>query len=122
VSAVALDRARLARVLEMIGSSFDGEALVAARRAHTLVKAAGLSWESVLSAPAETSNRWTEPSTVRDAIDRCIEFDEYLTEWERAFIGSIAGWRRPLSPKQKKRLDELVDKVRRIARARGAAA
>lgn len=43
-----LDRNRLAKLLGMIGSAHDGEALNAARMAHTLVRTAGVTWEEVL--------------------------------------------------------------------------
>lgn len=43
-----LDRNRLAKLLRMIGSAHDGEALNAARMAHTLVRTAGLTWDEIL--------------------------------------------------------------------------
>ena len=121
---MSLDRTRLARVLAMIGSSFDGEALVAARRAHELVKAAGLSWEELLTGKGSNrqSGAWVEPLDDAEKIDRCLEHAEYLTEWEQDFIDNLAGWHGRLTPKQSRRLDELVGKVRRIARTREHAA
>jgi len=120
---MTLDRARLARVLEMIGSSFDGEALVAARRAHALVRGAGLTWEKLLTGtPGAASDGWVEPDSVSEALDRCWDYVEDLTPWEREFIDNLAGWRGSLTEKQAKRLAELVEKVRRIARARERAA
>lgn len=44
-----IDRARLARVLEMMSSTHDGEALNAARAATKMVRDAGVTWEQVLS-------------------------------------------------------------------------
>lgn len=45
---IELDRDRLAKLLGMMGSAHDGEALNAARMAHTLVRQAGMTWEDVL--------------------------------------------------------------------------
>jgi hypothetical protein len=45
---MSLDRERLAKLLGMIGSSFDTEALSAARRANELVHEAKMTWHEVL--------------------------------------------------------------------------
>ena len=45
---MSLDRERLAKLLGMIGSSFDAEALSAARRANELVHEAKMTWHEVL--------------------------------------------------------------------------
>jgi len=45
---MSVNRTQLAKILEMLGSSHDGEALAAARRAHALIKAEGESWETLL--------------------------------------------------------------------------
>jgi hypothetical protein len=136
---MSLDRIRLARVLEMIGSSFDGEALVAARRAHALVKGEGLTWEDLLSgdelqqlrveckrlrqelARVRTSE-WVEPESVSEKLERCVEYSECLTDWERTFVKSLVGWRGRLTPKQASRLAALLLKVRLFARTRETAA
>jgi hypothetical protein len=47
---MALNRQQLAKILELMGSAHDGEALAAARRAHMLVKNSGVSWETLLGA------------------------------------------------------------------------
>ncbi|MGE0152379.1 MAG: hypothetical protein AB7R90_07145 [Reyranellaceae bacterium] len=47
---MALNRKQLAKILELMGSVHDGEALAAARRAHMLVKNSGASWETLLGA------------------------------------------------------------------------
>lgn len=50
---MSVDRIQLAKILEMLGSAHDGEALSAARRAHALIKAEGQSWEALLAGGAE---------------------------------------------------------------------
>ena len=145
-----LNREKLAHVLARVDSSFDAEALNAVRRANEMVKAAGMSWEQVLAVDElavaackklmaerdalleelgrarvearSTPDTWVEPLCVEEQIDRCVQFSEFLTAWEDDFITSLAGWRPPLRPKQQARLDELVNKLRRIARAKGLAA
>ena len=47
---MALNRQQLAKILELMGSVHDGEALAAARRANLLVKNSGVSWETLLGA------------------------------------------------------------------------
>lgn len=51
---MALNRQQLAKILELMGSAHDGEALAAARRAHMLVKNSGLNWQTVLGAQTAT--------------------------------------------------------------------
>lgn len=45
---MSVNRTQLAKILEMLGSSHDGEALAAARRAHALIKAEGETWQTLL--------------------------------------------------------------------------
>ena len=45
---MALNRQQLAKILELMGSAHDGEALAAARRAHMLVRNSGETWDSLL--------------------------------------------------------------------------
>jgi hypothetical protein len=124
---MSLNGTKLSRVLAMISSNFDDEALTAARRARELVKAAGLTWEQVLdnhdieiateacrrliaennelreqlarlkAEAAHEPGAWFEPYTTTEKIDRCVEYAEYLTGWERGFVTNIAGWRGPLT-------------------------
>jgi hypothetical protein len=131
---MGLDRGRLARVLEMIGSSFDGEALVAAKRAHELVKGAGKTWDEVLNSDetrhlreecdrlrrllAQTKKVET-PDSLSEKLDLCAEYHECLTDWEKKFIESLAAWRGQPTVKQAQRLDEVLRKVRVYARMQG---
>ena len=52
----ALDRALLVKLLGMIGSAHDGEALAAARKADGIVKSAGMTWLEVLDGAPSRSN------------------------------------------------------------------
>lgn len=84
-------RERLARVLGMLGSASDGEALNAARAAERLRQAAGLSWSEMLStaAPAPTQPAAPPPSPWRAMLAACQRRPEVLTEWEQRFIATL---------------------------------
>lgn len=62
---MSLDRSRLAKLLELVGSSFDGEAFNAARKAHAMVKASGLSWEKILEDGSDNSFFGVKPSAFK---------------------------------------------------------
>jgi hypothetical protein len=47
----ALDHHRLAKVLGLTGSTHDGEALAAVRKANALIVAAGMTWDEILRPP-----------------------------------------------------------------------
>lgn len=61
---------------------------------------------------------WFEPTTTAEKINRALACSEDLSEWEQGFARSLAGWDGPLTDKQRDRLDLLMTKLRRIARAR----
>src|SRR3954454_19865719 len=113
----------------MLGSMHDGEIAAAGRQAERIRREAGLSWGELLSGNGDAeirllqaerdalrqklarvragqSDDWIEPDSVDEAIERCLDFEEYLTDWERDFLPSLAGWRGRLTPKQAKRLAE----------------
>jgi hypothetical protein len=144
-----LDRVKLAKILGLIGSAHDGEALAAARRAHDLVSAEKLTWSDavgvdavvaeaacrhllaenealkdelarVAAQAATTPVPWREPSSDAAAIDLCIQHTAPCTAWECEFIVSVAGQQRRLTEKQRNRLWQIVRKIERIGRARGA--
>ncbi len=49
---MTVNRRQLAKILELLGSAHDGEALAAARRADAMVKAADADWASLLGVGA----------------------------------------------------------------------
>jgi hypothetical protein len=141
-----LDRERVARVLAMIGSAHDGEALNAARLAHQLVKSSGSPGTTFCRSTGSPSKRrsnclpkttrcatsctncapakctipttWTAPENIDQQIDQAAGWTAVLTDWEREFVTSIAG-RSRLTIKQRDRLDLITQKIARIARANG---
>ena len=108
-----LDRGKLARVLGLLGSAYDGEVAAAGRAADALVRAAGLTWSEIF----EPALARSPPSFASDAatIEFCIEWPEALTEWEWNFVWSLRKQSRPLTGKQRDVLIRLADKVRRTA-------
>jgi hypothetical protein len=120
MSAASLDLARLARLLELASSEHDGESAQAGRRAHAMVRAAGMSWEDVLldgaATDADRLPSWREPEDVASAIELCREFVDHFTGWEIAFLENLPNFHR-YSEKQIRRLEQLVDKCRRVAKA-----
>jgi len=122
IIAAALDRELLARTLGMMGSSFDGEALAAARAADRLVRQAGLSWAEVITPKSPEVPH-------REAIDigAVVELSgiygrRALSAWERQFVDSLATWPEPLSAKQRAVLDRVARKLYRAATGRERAA
>jgi hypothetical protein len=116
-----LDRDRLAKLLGMIGSVFDGEALQAARRAHAIVRAADMTWHEVVNAPPAVNDEATshpefdfeDDDAIGDAIAYCLQC-EALTPWERKFLASVQAFHEHsyLSEKQLTVLKKLVRKAK----------
>jgi hypothetical protein len=116
----ALDRERLARVLGMLGSKHDGEALAAARQGERLRHQAGVTWHDIIILPVlPAPAREREIETIDDAIDFCVERADDLREWEEKFVRSLDRQRHRRLTKQITVLEELVEKCRR-AEARAA--
>jgi hypothetical protein len=104
------DRARLAKLLALVGSDHDGEALSAARAADRLVRRAGLSWTEALS--GLTADR----SGVATEIAFCLRHPDRLTAWESRFLRSAAVWPVALSAAQRETVRVITDKARRAGR------
>jgi hypothetical protein len=116
MTSATLDRPRLARVLGMLGSSQDGEALAAARQAERLRAEAGLSWGEILLPRLPAPRRQHHHvGTFADAIEFVLDNEQELSDWEYKFVRDIARLRYQLSDKQAAVLERLVQKVRRAA-------
>jgi hypothetical protein len=117
---------RLARLLGMLGSDHDGEALNAARMADRLVREAGVTWFDV-TAPAICGRASvSQPDDSIDIIRRdwrgaapwCLRHGRHaLRDKDRDFLHTIAGYRHRPSDAQLVWLQGLVN---RILAARGA--
>jgi hypothetical protein len=101
------DRARLARLLGMIGSAHDNEALNAARLANRLVRDRRMQWADVLNVPTATDPL----ADWRAAAAACVRSPPgILTTWERDFARSLVSFPR-CTDKQLGVLRRLFDKV-----------
>lgn len=116
---------RLVKILGLLGSDHDGEIAAAGRKAHALIKGAGLTWDDVIApaAPAPQQQyrhprRWRSPVSHSDACALCLQWPEVLTDWETDFLQSIAS-RHRISDKQSYYLNRIVAKVEAFARAAG---
>ena len=112
-------RHRLARLLGMLGSAHDGEALNAGRLADKLVRGAGLTWHDVLSLPPSSDHPPLDegpfadwPGGWRGAATHCLRYgDHVLTAWEREFLHKIDSYVGEISPKQQVVLRRLLDRT-----------
>jgi hypothetical protein len=112
----AIDRDRLAKLLGMMGSTHDGEALAAARQAERLRAEAGLTWpEIIIPALSPPRRQQRHVETAADAIEFLLDNEEKLTAWEQDFVMSLSRQRSPISTKQIGILDQILAKVRRAA-------
>jgi hypothetical protein len=102
---------KLAKVCSLLGSSHDGEALSAARRADEIVRRAGVSWNEVL-APSyralPTSS--APPMSVAEKLALCSRYSSLFNPWERKFIRDLHHYRHP-TPKQLALLVRLAEKI-----------
>ncbi len=126
-------RARLAKLLGMLGSAHDGEVVAAGRMADRLVREAGATWFDVV-APALPRPMRAAPSEPDDPtptdLDRIRRDWRYAAMWclrhggdllrykDRDFLHTIAAYRRRPSDPQLVWLQGLVE---RVLRAEGVA-
>lgn len=115
-----LDRERLAKLLGIIGSSFDAEALSAARRANELVHEAKMTWHEVLGQftpngtksngsvkPNDRPSRDGDVYDLNDARDigaaivLCAAMGSVLSTWEKRFVRSMAEYNESCYPTDK---------------------
>jgi hypothetical protein len=79
---------RLVKLLGMTSSDYDGEAIVAMRKANDLLKAAGMTWGDIIAVepePATAPGTWREPSDWVDAMMTCLTIvNAPLTDWTDA--------------------------------------
>jgi hypothetical protein len=102
---------RLAKLCGMLGSAYAGERASAALMADKLVRSLGLTWFQVIlprQAPRPEPRRYEW--SIREKLDYLREQQlDSLTAWERKFILSMSGRRRP-SEKQTAVINRLFDK------------
>ena len=100
------DRATVAKLLGLIGSTHDAEALAAARKAHELVKARGITWPDLLGLDALPP----EPGHIAVARDLLGKGRNICTAWELRFLRGVLAFK-ALSDNQRQRLEGIREKV-----------
>jgi hypothetical protein len=99
----------------MLGSELDGEVVTAARCADALVRRAGLTWHDVVAANDAQPRLDPVGFGVANEIRFCLLHRHRLTAWEQNFLASIRNQSAPFSARQRNRLNNIVDKLRRRA-------
>ena len=112
-----LERERLAKLPNLLGSCHDGEAVTTAHHADALVRRAGLTWHDVVA------TNYAEPRLdpvdfgIPNEIRFCLLNRHRLSAWERDSLVPIRHKSAPLSARQHNRLHSIVDKLRARAEA-----
>jgi hypothetical protein len=116
------DRERLARLLGMIGSCHDGEALNA-RLADRFIRERGLTWSEVIAPtlPPPASERTQRPEREpfvlyewpvrwRGAVQLCLQAAG-LDDWQQGFVRKLATYAHQPSAKQLDILRAIAERV-----------
>ena len=103
------DLSTLAKILGLIGSNHDAEALAAARKAHALVRAKGTTWPTVLGIDADQPTI-PEPIHLTLARDLLGRGKGICTDWEMRFLRGVLAFK-TLTHQQQQSLDGIRAKV-----------
>ena len=111
-----LDRVRMAKVLELLGSPIDGERLAASEKANLLLKNARMTWtEFVLGPPqpARPAKPRDENDEFRDLAWEIYDHPDYTptNDREREFVERMTEWEGPISDKQRSWLSGIARRV-----------
>ena len=100
------ERAKLAKLLGLLGSESPGVRDAAGLAAHRMISTAGMSWSEILYGPPPPP----KPVGWRETVDMCLREADRLTDWEFDFLSSLNRWDQ-LSPKQQMCLDKIAARV-----------
>jgi hypothetical protein len=109
MSAVALDRERLGKLLGILRSNLNGEVVAAGRAADRLIRKPGLLCPDVILPTLASPERVSH--TVADVIEFVIDHEHALTPWERDFVRLVQRLRYPVSAKETEMLKRLFGKA-----------
>lgn len=101
------DLSLLSKLLGMVGSDHDGEALAAARKADALVRGRGRTWPEVLGLDDAPPPEADHIALARELLGRGKAI---CTAWEMRFLRGILGFKN-LSAHQLQTLDGIAAKV-----------
>ena len=102
----ASDLQKLAKLLGLVGSDHDGEALSAARKAHQFITSKGATWHDAFGVSETVA---PAPAHCNIATD-LLRHKTHLTDFERRFLIGIMAHAK-LSPKQTQTLETIQAKV-----------
>jgi hypothetical protein len=108
------DRVRLAKLLALCSSGYDGEALAAARAADRFIRDRGLTWQDVLQPKAAPAANHNTVQPWRETATACLRQPGSLRQWEGGFLRSLIGFER-ISAKQRSVLEQIAGRVLRRA-------
>ncbi len=114
------ERAKLQKLIGLLGSDKDGERAAALAAASRLLDRNGVRWSEILPTPSPVVEPEPDPDPPRPRrnprgwrylVACCCEHSEYLNGWEREFLFGLPGFYR-LSSKQDAKLHSIADKLR----------
>ena len=113
------DRDRLAKLLGLLGSAYDGEVANAGRLADKLVRSAGLTWPDVIAPALPSPDHDRRGDTAADPLRgnwramaaACTKFQHLIDRWEWQFLSGLQRFPR-LSTKQRAILVRIVTRLR----------
>jgi hypothetical protein len=100
------DAARLTKLLGMLNSPFEGERANAGKMADELLRARGLRWADVLNGKIPHA-----AVSHKSKLDEVLSRPDALSAWELKFCRSLRSWRRHLTEKQARKLDEIHERT-----------
>jgi hypothetical protein len=106
-----VERARLAKLLALLGSDHAGERDAAGLAAHRLVQASGAGWSDVVCIPQDRAPVDHVGSDWRAVARAVSRHPRFLNRWEWQFIESLERFTK-LSAKQQKALQTIVLRLR----------
>ncbi len=117
-----LDRVRLAKVLELLGSPVDGERLAATEKANLILRQAQTTWTELILGGAESQprarpSRTHEDETYRDLAEAILNDPAYKpsSPREAEFVEHMTEWDGPVTEKQRKWIDNIMQRMKKGA-------
>lgn len=112
------DLRKLVGILGRLGSDFDGERAAAGLLATRMLRAAGIGWDDLLTAPKPqqagggTRGGHGPWSPDGDGLTLCLKWLGELSAWETRFVLDLRQKRRPFTPAQRAKIEQIADALR----------